>query len=354
MTQTPYNRRTFFRHSGLVLGAAAAGGLLSACGSDASGASASAGGGGGTPFSVQGGWLLSEGQLGEAVARAKGYYQDEGLDFSFRPGGPSIDGVALVAAGQSQVGQVSSSPSLMLAASQSIPIRAFAVGVQRQPYAYISKPDNPVNEPKDLIGKTVGTQATGEILLKALLKVNDIDPGDVTVQVIGSDVTPLTTGQVDVWTGWLTNVAALRPVGEFESMLLWDAGVKLYGYPYYARAETLEQNPELVQKFVRATAKGWEDALADVGAAAEAVAALDTTGGTKPADVQAAAEVLIPYAFDAQTQSEGWGTMNADTWKSQIDLYAGLDQFEQGAPTLDQVIDMSVLEATAANRPKVG
>ena len=41
-----------------------------------------------------------------------------------QPGGPNVDGVAVVASGRFEVGQVSSSPSLMLAASQDIPIKS--------------------------------------------------------------------------------------------------------------------------------------------------------------------------------------------------------------------------------------
>jgi NitT/TauT family transport system substrate-binding protein len=341
------NRRSFLRSSAFVAGAAAAMPFISACGSGGSAA--------GNNLSLQGGWLLSEGQLGEAVALAKGYYDDEGLGFTFRPGGPSVDGVSLVAAGQSQIGQISSSPSLMLASSQHVPVRAFAVGVQRQPYAYISKPGKPVREPKDLIGKTVGTQSTGSILLTALLKVNDIDPKDVKVKIIGADITPLTTGQVDVWTGWLTNVAAMRPLdGRFEAMTLWDAGVELYGYPYYANEKTFTNNPKLLEKFVRATAKGWAFAASDIETAAQDVAKMDKTGATKAADIQAAGKVLLPYAFNDVTASDGWGAMTDSTWQKQIDLYAGLDQFKTGAPKLSDVVDMSILKATASDRPKVG
>ncbi|WP_163277946.1 ABC transporter substrate-binding protein, partial [Klebsiella aerogenes] len=78
---------------------------------------------------------------------------------------PNVDGVAVVASGRHEVGQVSSSPSLMLAASQDLPIRCFATGAQVHPYTYFSLKKNPVREAKDMIGKKVGVQATGVILL---------------------------------------------------------------------------------------------------------------------------------------------------------------------------------------------
>src|SRR6266404_867348 len=182
-----------------LAGAAAAGGFV--------GVEASAQGR--AVINLQLGWLLSGNQLGEACAKQLGYYEQEGIDLRFQPGGPSIDGVAIVASGRYEIGQVSSSPSLMLAASQKIPVKCFAVGAPEHPYAFYSLPRAPVRTPHDFIGKKVGIQATGKILLTALLRKNNIAEKDVTVVVAGADMTPLLTGQVDVFTGWLTNTSAL-------------------------------------------------------------------------------------------------------------------------------------------------
>src|SRR5215471_16828080 len=109
-------------------GAAAAGGLVGVT-VDAQGKPA---------VNMQLGWLLSGNQLGEACAKQLGFYDQEGISLAFQPGGPSIDGVAIVASGKFEVGQVSSSPSLMLAVSQDIPIKCFAVGAQQHPYTFFS------------------------------------------------------------------------------------------------------------------------------------------------------------------------------------------------------------------------
>src|SRR5262245_45559179 len=87
---------------------------------------------------LQLGWLLSGNQIGEVCAKALGYYDQEGIEMRFQAGGPNIDGVAVVAAGRHEIGQVSSSPSLMLATSQDIPVVCFAAGAQEHPYAFFS------------------------------------------------------------------------------------------------------------------------------------------------------------------------------------------------------------------------
>ena len=114
---------------------------------------------------MQLGWITGGNQIGEVVAKRLGYFEEEKIDFAIQPGGPNIDGVAIVASGRYEIGQVSSSPSLMLAASQGIPVICFAVGAQQHPYAFFSLPRTPIQTPQDMIGRKIGVQATGQILL---------------------------------------------------------------------------------------------------------------------------------------------------------------------------------------------
>ena len=53
---------------------------------------------------MQLGWLLGGNQIGEVVAKRLGYYEQEGIDLRIQPGGPNIDGVAIVASGRFETG----------------------------------------------------------------------------------------------------------------------------------------------------------------------------------------------------------------------------------------------------------
>lgn len=302
---------------------------------------------------LQLGWLLSGNQIGEVCAKAMGYYDAEGVELKFQPGGPSIDGVAVVAAGRHEVGQVSSSPSLMLAASQDIPVKCFAAGAQIHPYTFFSLKKNPVKEPKDLVGKKVGIQATGVILLRALLAKNKIPEKDVTIVTLGADMAPLLTGQVDVVTGWLTNTTALKVLGDQRvDLRLWDTGVQLYALPYYATQDTLKTKADMLAKFLRATAKGWAYAHANQEKAVDFL--VKEFPNLKREDEIEAAKVMLQYAFTEKTKAGGWGTMDPKVWQDQIDLYAELGQFSKRTPKLDEVMTLDVLNATADARPKIG
>jgi NitT/TauT family transport system substrate-binding protein len=305
------------------------------------------------PIQMQLGWIGGGNQLGEVVAAQLGYFAEEGLVLEIMPGGPNNDGIAVVASGRGDVGQVSSSPSLMLAVSQDLPIRCFAVSAQKHPYAFFSLAKNPVRSPADLKGKKVGMQATGVVLLRALLAKNGMDLKDVTVITIGSDMMPIMTGQVDVVTGWLTNTTALKVLGpDRVALRLWDTGVHLYANPYYATPETIAKKGDALAKFLRASAKGWAYAYNNRDRSIELL--VKQYPNLVAPDEREAADVMLSYAFDEATRAGGYGTMDPAVWQDQIDLYAKLGQFSKRTPGLDEVMTLDVLKATADARPRLG
>ncbi len=110
---------------------------------------------------------------------------------------------------------------------------------------FFSLKKNPVRTPQDMVGKKVGIQSTGMMLLaRAAGEEQDRREGRSRSSPIGADMTPLLTGQVDVVTGWLTNTTALKVLGaDRVDLRLWDTGVRLYALPYYATTKTLQTSP---------------------------------------------------------------------------------------------------------------
>lgn len=302
---------------------------------------------------LQLGWLASNNNIGEIVAKHMGYFEEEKLNIVIHPGGPSIDGVAIVASGRHEIGQVSSSPSLMLAASQKIPVKCFATVLQQHPYTFFSLEKKPIRKPQDMVGKKIGIQATGKILLSALLKKHNIPDKDVEVVVIGSDFAPLLTGQADAVTGWLTSTTAIRALGQPPVTLrLWDAGVQLYALPLYATRETIEKKAAMLAGFLRGLARGYEYTQKNPDKAADLL--VKEYPNFKRDDELEGIKVLLTFAFNDNTKANGWGAFDPKVWQDQITLYDELKQFTAGAPKLDDVITTSILEATKDARAKIG
>lgn len=302
---------------------------------------------------MQLGWIASNGQLGEVAADHLGYYKDEGLSLRIIPGGPNVDGVASVASGAALVGQVSSSPSLMLARTAGIPIKCVAAGYQQHPFTYFSLKKNPINSPQDMVGKTIGTQGTARILLRAMLAKHGISYDDVNVVVMGGDMGPLMTGQVDAVSGWQSNINALKILGDQRvDMRLWDTGIQLYANPYYVTDDTLQNHGDKVEGFIRASAKGWGWVYNN------RIEAVDLLVKRYPnlqvESERQAIDLILNYVFNDETKTGGWGTMKEQNWEAQIKTYANLGQFKGTAPALGEIMTLDILNATKADRPKLG
>ena len=232
----------------------------------------------------------------------------------------------------------------MLAVSQGLPIKCFAVGVQKHPYCFFSLKKKPIRSAQDMVGKKVGIQATGMILLRALLQEQDRREGRHHRR-IGADMTPLMTGQVDAVTGWLTNTTALKVLGaERVDMALWDTGVKLYALPYYATTRNAaDEARDVLAGFLRAAGQGlaWADKNRD-----EAVDILvKEYPNLDRADERGAADVMLTYSFDAQRRARAGGRWTPRSGRSRSRCTAS-SASSRPAPKVEEVITLDILKAT--------
>ncbi len=305
-------------------------------------------------MTVQLGWLVTSQQIGEVVAAELGYYEEDGIVVEFFPGGPNIDPVPLVASGSYDIGQLGSSPSIMLASSRGIPIQCFAVALQIHPFAYFSLPSAPIRTPQDMIGRKIGIQAAGgAVLLSALLRRNGIDESKVEFVTIGSDAGPLMTGQVDAIAGWRSNVAQREVLGgEATALPLWDNGVQLFALPYFATGDKIKSDPEMLNGYLRATSRGWDYAFKNPEKAVEIL--VKAYPNLKAEGELKAVGYLKEFAFSDLTRNDGWGAFDPAVWSSQIALFDELKQFGTDAPKAENLMTTSLLEATKGQRAKLG
>jgi NitT/TauT family transport system substrate-binding protein len=86
------------------------------------------------PCTVQYDWLIGNGQIGDIVAQQKGWFKEEGLEVHLAGGGPNAQTLPPLLTGQAQMGQMTSSQTLV-AHGAGRPIKLFACGYQFSPYA---------------------------------------------------------------------------------------------------------------------------------------------------------------------------------------------------------------------------
>jgi NitT/TauT family transport system substrate-binding protein len=212
------------------------------------------------------------------VALDKGYYKAEGLDVELAEGSGAQTVLKLMAAGTEKFGY-GPAVSAATAISQGLPVKVIALYQTEAPMGVISFPDVPLKTPKDLEGKrlAISVGETFSDMLAPFCRVNGVDMSKVQQIQMETSVrsAQFLTRKIDVMSAYLSNELpqlSKRANVKFNVLRVSEFGLRLVGASLFVGNAFAEQNPQTVQKLLRATAKGYQDAMADPKGAARTMA----------------------------------------------------------------------------------
>ncbi|MBI4282770.1 MAG: ABC transporter substrate-binding protein [Chloroflexi bacterium] len=279
-------------------------------------------------------WYPNSNHAGFYVAQEKGYYRDEGLEVNiFVPANPE-DVLKTVGAGRDDFG-ISYQAEVLLARGEGVPVKSIAALVQHPLNSIMTLEESGITRPSQLAGKKVGITGIPfeEALFSAMLEYDGISADDVTLVNVGFDLVPALIGKkVDAIVGayWTHESIVMEMQGFLVNILRMEEwGVPdFYELVLVASQDTVSKRPEVVQRFLRATARGFADAIADpqgavdvlVAANPETDKALETQGIARLAPMWTEG---VP-AFGWQTQ-ERWESL-ANWMKDQGLLREDVDE----------------------------
>lgn len=140
----------------------------------------------------------------------------------------------------------------------------FGTQFQTSPAGVISLPDRPVREAADLQGIKFLGQPGAENLVRAALKIGGFDEDGYEFIPAGWTPEPLMERQGEAYSCFLTNQALILAAqgyveGEDYVTATWDdLGVGLYCNISFAPRSYVEENHDLLVRFMRGMVKGWE------------------------------------------------------------------------------------------------
>jgi NitT/TauT family transport system substrate-binding protein len=282
-----------------------------------------------TPFkpqpdkvTVQLSWFHSVEFAGLYVADQKGYYADENLAVTLKPGGADVLPAKEVADGKADIG-VTGGDQLLSARSQGLPVKAIAAIFRQSPVALMALAESGIKTPQDLVGKRIGVFSpnydnNNDMQLLAMLRQVGIDQSKVKLVLIEDySIGSLTSGAMDVYNGFSTNEAVdarLRGLG-VNLILPQDYGVSIYANVLFSRQQTLDERPEVIQRFVRATFKGYQYAIEHPDEAADLALKYDKTLDAAFQRASMQAEIPLIDTGDAPI-----GTMDEAVWQNTNDI----------------------------------
>jgi NitT/TauT family transport system substrate-binding protein len=291
-------------------------------------------------------WFAQAEHGGFYQAIAQGLYRKHGLDVTVRMGGPQVNGMQLLLAGQADL-FMGYDIQVLLGRQENLPLVTVAASFQKDPAVLIAHPD--VAKIEELRGRPIFISSASNTTFWPWL-VARFGFADDQKRPYSFSVQPFLADRRSATQGYATS----------EPFLVAKAGVKPtvflladLGYPPYAQTVVategfLAKNGDAVQRFIRATAEGYRSYLANPAPANALIrkANPEMTEDLLAFGVKAIQSHGIVAGGDAAKQ--GIMTMTDARWKQTFDFMVGAGLLKPNvdyrkAYSLDYVRDVKVL-----------
>ena len=263
-------------------------------------------------------WTPNTNHTGFYVAKELGYYEDLGLDVEIiQPSeGSSLQ---LISAGKGDFA-VSYQEDLTYAKTSDnpLPVKAIATIIQHNTSGFASPKEKNITTVKDFEGKVYGGYGgpSEKAILKAVMEKNGSDFSKLTTVDVGTeDFFIATKNNIDFeWTfeGW-TNISAKLRNFDINYIPLRELDERLdYYTPIIASSESvLSEKSDMVSKFMEATSKGYEYAIANPEESAKIL-----VKAVPEIDEQLAIESQKFLANEYKADASRWGEMKDSVWNN--------------------------------------
>jgi ABC-type nitrate/sulfonate/bicarbonate transport system substrate-binding protein len=288
--------------------------------------------------------------VGVYVAQEKGFFDRLGLQVTIEHSPGRGEHLQLTTAGKVHVTTQDAAVLLKRRADPGLPLKSIALIGQRGQQAFAALASSGLRTPRDWEGHLVGYKGTPPPDLFALMQAAGADPDKVELVNVGFDPRVLTEGQVDVYPVFKSNEPFLIRSWGYE-LILWDPadyGIPTLGLTYVTSEATLQAEPDMLARFLRAALQGIAYAAENPEEAVEIV--LRYAGPqADPQHMRYMLETELRDMRSQVTERYGPGWQTAEQWQALADLLVAA----QAMPPLqvDQVFTHEVLERAAALQP---
>jgi NitT/TauT family transport system substrate-binding protein len=266
-------------------------------------------------------WYAQAEHGGFYQAVAEGLYRKQGLDVEVKMGGPQINVMQLLLAGQADL-IMGYDLQTINAVEQGLPVVTVGATFQKDPAVIIAHPD--VNAMSDLKTRTLLIGQASETTFWPWLK-SKYGFTDTQKRPYAFSVQQFLVDKNIAQQGYLASEPFTIEKGGIKPtvFLLADAGYPPYAETIVVTNKTLAAKPEMIRKFLLATAEGWKSYLAhpDPGNMLIKKANPEMTDDLLAFGVAKMKEYGLVTGGDAKTA--GILTMTDARWRQTFDFMAG-------------------------------
>lgn len=226
-------------------------------------------------------WVHQAQFAGFYVAEKKGFYAAENIDASINPRQSTLSNDEIVAdlINQKTHFAIMGGDSLLTQRSKGAPIVGVAVIFQRNPYAYATLQSSGILRPKDIIGKKLMLPDESKLQHEALMKRLGVSYSDFKIVPYDRKSKALREGEIDAVLVYRTGTGLRLEKESLDLNFIWlaDYGIRLYADTIVTSEKMIQNNPDLVKRFLRASLKGWRYAIENPEQAVAKTLATDST-----------------------------------------------------------------------------
>ncbi|MBI9077907.1 MAG: ABC transporter substrate-binding protein, partial [Desulfatibacillum sp.] len=211
-------------------------------------------------------WVHAFQFAGYYAAREKGFYSEEGLAVTISPGVPERPCLDVVVSGQAEYGAVGG--DLLVSRLAGKPVVVLAVIFQHSPSVILTRKDNGIRSPSDLVGRRVmlGIEEIDKGEFWAMLKSEGIAKDSIQVVPHSWNLSDLVEGRVDASMDYVTDEPHRMQMLGVEPGIIQPItyGIDFYGDFLFTTEGEIKKHPERAAAFRRASLRGWEYAMSHV------------------------------------------------------------------------------------------
>lgn len=206
-------------------------------------------------------WLHAFQFAGYYAAKEQGFYAQEHLDVELRESVEGSSSVEQVLKGDAQYGVADT--ALLQERLNGKPVVVLAAIFQHNPLVLVTLKTSGIVSPYELIGKRVMNAPNNDAPLLAMYYETNVDHNKIIQTENTFDLNDLINGKVDAVSAYLTDqIDDLKQRGvEFNIIDPRNYGVDFLGDNLFTTEQEVAQHPERVERFLRASLKGWDYAL---------------------------------------------------------------------------------------------
>jgi NitT/TauT family transport system substrate-binding protein len=268
-----------------------------------------------TPVTLTLNWFPDAQHGGFYAAKLEGFFEDEGLDVTIRPGGPNVPVIQETALGRTQFA-VANADQVLLGREKDANVIAVFAAMQTSPRCILVHKDSGIESLQDLNKLETLALGTGKSFSEFLTR--EVDLSSIKIVPYSGNISPFLSDPKYGQQGYVFSepLVAERNGAAVNVLLVSKIGFDPYTSVVITGDSLANKDPELIARFARACAKGWAQYLEKPNKTNEHILTLNRQMDAETLSY-AAAQIKPLCLIETGSDNGGTslGTMSAARWE---------------------------------------